>query len=193
LKITEKTSAYRLKSARTFGVAAVSVCTALISLTPSIAQASQSPTSSKARNDLATFVSFYDLFVNPCFKDLNSGIHASLKGDWSDSENAFESLPGDCSMSTGLLRTTSVPTKTYPSLMKIDSLTASWISDARIIAQVLDLAAKGKKSSPVEETSYKSALKTIDQVRAQIFKSIQVAITASKSHSIGSLPSIPRL
>jgi hypothetical protein len=190
LKITEKTAAHRLK-ARTFGVVAVSVCTALIILTPSIAQASQSPTSSKARNNLTAFVSLYDGFLNPCFKEFNTAVREEGKGDFFNAEIASQSVPEQCSLATGLLRNTPAPMKAYPSLIQIDSLTASWISDADLLAAGMNDIMTNKKTSASQNANFNKAFRAIGPAGVRILNSIRAAIIDSKSNSIGKLPTIP--
>jgi len=195
LKFNEKTSVFRLKGARTIGVVAVSVCTALISLTPSIAQASQSSTSSKAKTELSTFLSFYDDFLNPCFKNLNSIFLTMGKGDLFDERTDAETLPDQCSLASSLFKTelkdNPPPIKAYPSLVKIGSLTMSWISDARILAAGTNDILLNKKISASLKANFNSSFRAIGPTGGQILDSIRTAITASKSHSIGKLPKIP--
>ena len=190
MKHTEKTAAHRLK-ARTFGAVTVSVCTALVILTPSIAQASRSPTSSKARNDLAAFVSFYDGFLNPCFKEFNTAVREEGKGDFFNAEIASQSVPQQCTLATGLLKNTSVPIRAYPSLIQIDSLTASWISDADLLAAGMNDIMTNKKMSASQDANFNKAFRAIGPAGARILNSIRAAMTASQSDSIGRLPTIP--
>lgn len=195
MKFTEKPSALLLKSARTFGVVAVSVCIAMISFTPSIAQASQRSTSSKAKSELSTFLTFYDLFLNPCFKNLNSIFLTMGKGDLLDEQTDAQTLPGQCSLASSLFKTelkdNPPPLKAYPSLTKIGPLTMSWISEARILAAGTNDILLNKKLSSSAKASFNNAFRNIGPTGGQILNSIRTAITASKSSSIGKLPTIP--
>jgi hypothetical protein len=115
------------------------------------------------------------------------------KNDLFDEKIDAEDLPGTCSMATGLLRTLSEPTKAYPSLVKINSLTASWISEARILAAGMNDILLDRKISSSEKASFNNAFRQIGPTGGLILDSIRTAITASKSHSIGKLPKIPSL
>jgi hypothetical protein len=194
MMVTDKTKAFVPMRAFASGLLIAGISVTLVFVGASVAQASQSPTSSKSKSELTKFVHTYDKNFDSCFEDLEAGFRAFNQNNMIKAQEESGALGPTCMTGDIFLQISPPPLKAFPSLANLESLTKSWVSDADVLSGLLaQSSSSGKAYSPSQKASYTKAMGSINPIGAKILDSIRVAITASKSHSIGKLPTIPKI
>lgn len=192
--VTDKTKVSVPIRVFTSGLLIAFVSVTLVFVGTSVAQASQSPTSSKSKSELTKFVGNYDKNFDRCFEDLEAGFRAFNKNNMIQAQEESGALGPTCMTGDIMLQISPPPLKAFPSLANLESLTKSWVSDADVLSGLLaQSSSSGKAYSPSQKASYKKAMGSINPIGVEILGSIRTAIAASKSHSIGKLPTIPKI